>query len=81
MLPTWLAQQWNGDPYAKPILRNADPLKPESYQLVANYYFNLAARYGSVRVNHSRLFVNTEVRWNMQNEVKSGLGFIRVTVG
>lgn len=77
MLPTWLAQQWNGDPYAKPILRNADPLKPESYQLVANYYFNLAARYGSVRVDHSRLFVNTEVRWNMQNEVKSGLGLLK----
>lgn len=75
--PSWIAIKWGGDTECKPIEPNADPLKPESYIEVANYFFNLAARYGKVAVNYNRLRVDTEVRWNMQNEVKSGLGLLK----
>lgn len=74
--PTDVAMLWGGDPEAKPINPNDDPLKPESYLKIGRFFFNMAARYGKVIVDHSRLEVNDEIRWNAQNQIKSGLNLL-----
>lgn len=75
--PTDIAIHWGGDPECKPIDPNADPLDPASYLLMGRFFFNMAARYGKVKVDHSRLEVNKELRWGAKNEIKSGLGLLR----
>ena len=55
----------------KPVDEGADTLNPASYKIHANYLFNYAARYGSTKVDESKLSVVSN------EEKKSGLGYIR----
>ena len=55
----------------KPTDEGADTLNPESYKIHANYLFNYAARYGSTKVDNSKLSVVSS------EEKKSGLGYIK----
>lgn len=72
--PTFISDQWDNNPECKPINRGDDPLRAESYAMIARYYYNLAARYGRNTIDPDKLWVDTENRWNSSNEVKSGLG-------
>lgn len=56
----------------------ADPEQPASYTKFAQFFFQFAARYGKVAIDHSRLNVDTAPRWtnDKPNTIQSGLDLI-----
>ena len=54
----------------KPVLKNNDTTDPMSYKIHSNYLFNYAARYGSTKVDTSKLNLDPN------DSVKTGLGYI-----
>ena len=61
---------FNRDRSEKPVVLGDDTTDPMSYRIHSNYLFNYAARYGSTKVDKSRLNLDPN------DTVKTGLGYI-----
>ena len=55
----------------KPVMLGDDTTSPYSYKIHSNYLFNYAARYGSTKVDYSRLNLDPNETY------KTGLGYIK----